>query len=143
MSDPLQQSSPNLIRVLIVDDHPLARNGLRFFLMAFADLELVGEAVDGQQAVRLCAQVRPDVVIMDVMMPGMDGISTTRAIRHAWPKIQVIALTAFPEKKLLEEVRAAGAINFLLKNVSASQLVDAIRAAYAGRSTVSPGVNSS
>ena len=129
---------PNTIRVLIVDDHDVVRTGLKFFVQAFDDLELVGEADSGQQALCLCAQVQPDVVLMDLMMPEMDGISTTRAIRQDCPDIQVIALTSFREQELVQGALEAGAISYLLKNVTADELADAIRAAHAQRPTLAP-----
>ena len=126
------------IRVMLVDDHAVVRSGLSAFLLAFDDLEMVGEASGGEEAVRLCEQMRPDVVLMDLVMPGMDGAAATRAIRGRCPHIQVIALTSFKEKELVQSALEAGAIGYLLKNVSADELADAIRAAYAGRPTLAP-----
>jgi NarL family two-component system response regulator LiaR len=126
------------IRVLLVDDHAVVRSGLGAFLLAFDDLELVGEASGGEEAVRLCPQVRPDVVLMDLVMPGMDGAAATRAIRERCPHIQVIALTSFKEKELVQGALEAGAIGYLIKNISADELADAIRAAYAGKPTLAP-----
>ncbi len=131
-------ASPACIRVLVVDDHDMVRSGLSTFLMSTDDLELVGEASDGEQAVQLADELRPDVVLMDLIMPGMDGVAATHAIRSKYPETQVIALTSFGEEKLVRTAVQAGAIAYLLKNVSADQLADAIRAAYAGRSTLSP-----
>lgn len=128
----------NPIRVLIVDDHSMVRTGLTFFLLTFDDLELVGEAANGEHALRLCGQVQPDVVLMDLMMPGMDGISAIRAIRQRDPEIQVIALTNFLEEELVQKALEAGAIGYLLKDVSAEALANAIRAAHAGRPTLAP-----
>ena len=128
----------NPIRVLLVDDHAVVRSGLAAFLLAFDDLELVGEAASGEEAVRLCEQSRPDVVLMDLVMPGMDGATATRAIRERCPQIQVIALTSFKEKELVEGALEAGAIGYLLKNVSAEELADAIRKAHAGKPTLAP-----
>lgn len=126
------------IRVMIVDDHAVVRSGLGAFLLAFDDLELVAEAGSGEQAARLCDQLKPDVVLMDLVMPGMDGAATTRAIRKKCPEIQVIALTSFKEQELVRDALQAGAIGYLLKNLSADELADAIRAAHAGRSTLAP-----
>ena len=126
------------IRVMLVDDHAVVRSGLGAFLLAFDDLELVADAGSGEQAVRLCEQVQPDVVLMDLVMPGMDGAAATRAIREICPQIQVIALTSFKEKELVQGALEAGAIGYLLKNVSADELADAIRAAHAGRPTLAP-----
>ncbi len=131
-------ASSTCIRVLVVDDHDMVRSGLSAFLMTTDDLELVGEASDGEQAVQLADELRPDVVLMDLIMPGMDGVAATHAIRSKYPETQVIALTSFGEEKLVRTAVQAGAIAYLLKNVSADQLADAIRAAYAGRSTLSP-----
>ncbi|MBN1438686.1 MAG: response regulator transcription factor [Anaerolineales bacterium] len=128
------------IRVLVVDDHPMVRRGLATFLKAFDDLELAGEASGGQEAVRLCAQVRPDVVLMDMVMSDMDGATATRIIRKQSESIQVIALTSFKEEILVQSALQAGAIGYLLKDVSAEELARAIRAASAGRATLSPDV---
>ena len=126
------------IRVMLVDDHAVVRSGLGAFLLVYDDLELVGEAGSGEEAVRQCEQLHPDVVLMDLVMPGMDGAAATRAIRERWSDIQVLALTSFKEKELVEGALRAGAIGYLLKNVSADDLADAIRAAYEGRSTLAP-----
>jgi NarL family two-component system response regulator LiaR len=126
------------IRVLLVDDHAVVRSGLGAFLMAFDDLDMVGEASGGEEAVRLCDQLEPHVVLMDLVMPGMDGAAATRAIRERHPEIRVIALTSFKEKELVEAALQAGAIGYLLKNVSADELARAIREAYAGRPTLAP-----
>jgi len=126
------------ISVLVVDDHAVVRSGLRLFLMAFPDLELVGEAANGEEAVRLCATIRPDVVLMDLMMPVMNGVEATRAIRAGSPHTQVIALTSFPEEQLVKDALEAGAIGYMLKNAQASELAEAIRAARGGKSTLAP-----
>jgi len=126
------------IRVMVVDDHPMVRRGLATFLMVFDDLELAGEAAGGEAAIQLCAQILPDVVLMDMVMPDMDGATTTRAIRQQFPTVQVIALTSFKEAELVQNVLEAGAIGYLLKDVSADELAHAIRAAHAGRATLSP-----
>jgi NarL family two-component system response regulator LiaR len=123
---------------MLVDDHAVVRSGLGAFLLAFDDLELVAEAGGGEEAVRLCEQVQPDVVLMDLVMPGMDGAEATRAIRGRCPQIQVIALTSFKEKELVQGALEAGAIGYLLKNVSADELAGAIRAAHAGQPTLAP-----
>jgi serine phosphatase RsbU (regulator of sigma subunit)/DNA-binding NarL/FixJ family response regulator len=128
----------NPIRVMLVDDHAVVRSGLAAFLLAFDDLELVGEASSGEEALHLCEQIQPDLVLMDLVMPGMGGAAATLAIRERHPQIQVIALTSFKEKELVQAALAAGAIGYLLKNVSTDELADAIRAAHAGRSTLSP-----
>jgi len=124
------------IRVMVVDDHRVVRSGLTAFLAASDDLELVGEASDGRQAVELCARLRPDVVLMDLVMPEMDGAAATKAIRERCPETQVVALTSFREDELVTGALQAGAIGYLLKNVSADDLAGAIRAAKAGRPTL-------
>jgi len=126
------------IRVLIVDDHALVRTGLKLFLMAFDDLELVGEASSGEEAVGTCCELAPDVVLMDLAMPGMGGAAATRTIRDQCPQVQVIALTNFQDVEMVQLALQAGAIGYLLKNVTAEELATAIRAAYAGRSTLAP-----
>ena len=126
----------NTIRVMIVDDHAVVRSGLSTFLMTCDDMELVGEAGSGEQALRLCAQARPDVVLMDLVMPDMDGATTTRLIRERCPDIQVVALTSFKERDLVQGALQAGAIGYLLKDISADELANAIRAAYAGKPTL-------
>ena len=131
-------SEPIPIRVLLVDDHAVVRSGLSAFLLVFDDLELVGEASSGEEAVRLCDRLQPDVVLMDLVMPGMDGAQATRAIREKCPTIQVLALTSFKETELVEGALEAGAIGYLLKNVSADELARAIREAHAGRPTLAP-----
>ena len=132
----MADSSP--IRVMIIDDHDMVRRGLAAFLKVKADLELVGEAGNGQQAIVLCEQVQPDVILMDLVMPKMGGTAATQVIRERWPHVQVIALTSFQEKELVRDVLHAGAISYLLKNVSVDDLTEAIRAAHVGRSTLAP-----
>jgi NarL family two-component system response regulator LiaR len=132
--------SHNLVRVVIVDDHAMLRKGLAVFLRSYSDLRLVGEAANGEEALVLCAEKRPDVVLMDLVMPIMDGVTATRLIRHDYPDIQVIALTSFGEESLIKGVLEAGAISYLFKKVSADDLAKAIRAAKAGLSTFAPEV---
>jgi two-component system, NarL family, response regulator LiaR len=126
------------IRVMVVDDHAVVRSGLEAFLMAFDDLELVSGANSGEQALRNCEASQPDVILMDLVMPGMDGAATTQAIRERYPQVQVIALTSFKEEELVQGALQAGAIGYLLKNISADELAGAIRAAHAGRPTLAP-----
>ena len=126
------------IRVMLVDDHTMVRRGLATFLKAFDDLELAGEAENGQAAIHLCAKLQPDVILMDMVMPDMNGATATRTIRQQFPDVQVIALTSFKEEELVKSALEAGAIGYLLKDVSADELVRAIRPAHAGRATLSP-----
>jgi two-component system, NarL family, response regulator LiaR len=126
------------IRVMLVDDHTMVRRGLATFLKVYHDLELAGEAESGEAAIELCAQAKPDVILMDLKMPGMDGADTTRLIRQKFPEVQVIALTSFKEQQMVQNALQAGAIGYLLKDVSADDLARAIRSAYVGRATLSP-----
>lgn len=129
-------SDTDPIRIMLVDDHAMVRNGLRLFLSSYDDLEVVAEAGDGQEALDLCLQVQPDVILMDIVMPGMDGPTATARIRQALPHIQVIALTSFLEEDLVRDALRAGAISYLLKDVGADRLAEAVRAAYQGRGTL-------
>jgi NarL family two-component system response regulator LiaR len=131
-------SSSQPIRVMLVDDHTMVRRGLAAFLKVFDDLQLAGEAESGREAIELCADILPDVILMDMVMPDMDGAAATRAIRQQFPHVQVIALTSFKEGDLVKNALEAGAIGYLLKDISADELVRAIRAAHAGRATLSP-----
>ncbi len=126
------------IRVMIVDDHAVVRSGLAAFLTVFDDLHLVGEAGSGAEALQICQKTAVDVVLMDLMMPEMDGAEATRLIRQQCPGVQVIALTSFREENLVQGALQAGAISYLLKNVTTDELAAAIRAAHAGRSTLAP-----
>jgi NarL family two-component system response regulator LiaR len=128
----------NKIRVMVVDDHKVVRGGLSDFLYAYDDLELVGEASSGENAILICPEVNPDVILMDLVMDGIDGAEATRAIRASHPHIQVIVLTSFKDDELVQNAIRAGAIGYLLKNVSAAELAEAIRNAHAGRPTLSP-----
>jgi NarL family two-component system response regulator LiaR len=129
-----------IIRVAIIDDHAMLRKGLAAFLMSYSDLKLVGEAGNGKEGIELCANINPDVVMMDLMMPIMDGITATRIIRREFPTIAVIALTSFGEENLIKNVLEAGAISYLFKKISADDLANAIRAANKGISTFAPEV---
>jgi NarL family two-component system response regulator LiaR len=131
-------NSSQTIQVMLVDDHNVVRSGLATFLRAYDDLELVGEAKNGLEALNLCRKKKPDVILMDLMMPEMDGIAATRAILADYPDIKIIAMTSFEEEELVQGVLAAGAMSYLLKNVTSDELAKAIRDAVSGRSTLSP-----
>jgi len=131
-------NSSQTIQVMLVDDHNVVRSGLATFLKAYDDLKLVGEAKNGLEALNLCRKKKPDVILMDLMMPVMDGIAATRAILADYPEIKIIAMTSFEEEELVQGVLAAGAMGYLLKNVTADDLAKAIRDAVSGRSTLSP-----
>jgi two-component system, NarL family, response regulator LiaR len=127
-----------LIGVLIVDDHMMIRYGIKALLSLSPDIAVVGEAADGEEALACCSEQPPDVILMDIAMPNVDGPTATARIRAAFPQVQVIALTSFADEALVPRAIQAGAIGYLLKDVQADQLADAIRAAYHGRSTFAP-----
>jgi two-component system, NarL family, response regulator LiaR len=126
------------IRVLIADDHGMVRKGLITYLKNKPDLEVVGEARDGKEAVALCEQLQPDVVLMDLIMPELGGVAAIRLIHKNWPAIRLIALTSFQEKELVQDALQAGAMSYLLKNISGDDLAEAVRSANAGRATLAP-----
>ena len=128
------------IKVIVVDDHDMVRRGLAAYFKTYPDISLIGEAGDGAEGVELCTELKPDVVLMDLIMPGMGGVEATRQIRAQNPRIQVIALTSFRDKSMVQEAIRAGAISYLLKNVDGDNLAAAIRSANAGRGTLSPEV---
>lgn len=124
------------IRVLLVDDHEIVRRGLAVFLEGFDDMELVGQAEDGEEAVQRCRELKPDVVLMDLVMPKMDGPTAIRTIRAQNPNVKVVALTTFRDKELVHETLQAGAVGYLYKDVSVDELANAIRRAHAGNSVL-------
>jgi len=126
------------IRILIADDHSVVRQGLRMFLGLDPELEVVGEAADGAEALRLARQLRPDVVLMDLLMPVMDGIAATAAIRHELPDTEVLALTSVLEDASVVGAVRAGAIGYLLKDTQADALCQAIKSAAAGQVQLTP-----
>jgi two-component system, NarL family, response regulator LiaR len=123
---------------MLVDDHAVVRSGLGAVLMSYDDLSLVGEAGNGREAITQCEKVKPDVVLMDILMPVMDGVEATKAIHEKWPDIRIIALTSYKEKDMVEGALKAGAMSYLIKNVSAEELVSAIRGAMTGQPKLSP-----
>ena len=128
------------LRVYLVDDHPVVRSGLKTLIDGEADMTVVGEAVDGETAVREALDLCPDVVVMDVSMPGMSGIEATRLIRADGPEVHVIALTAHEDRGYLKQLLAAGANGYVLKRAASSALVGAIRHAAAGETYIDPAV---
>jgi NarL family two-component system response regulator LiaR len=126
------------IRVLLVDDHDMVRIGLKTVLAASDDMTLVGEASDGEEAIHLCERFQPHVVLMDLLMPKMDGVAATEVIHKRWPQTHIIALTSFKEKEYVEGALKAGAMSYLLKNVSAEELSAAIHRAAAGQPSLAP-----
>ncbi|MBC7869507.1 MAG: response regulator transcription factor [Chitinophagaceae bacterium] len=126
------------IRVVLVDDHDVVREGLRGYLRVNEDIEVVGDASDGQEAIEVCRTLKPDVVLMDLRMPGMDGVEATRQIRALDLAIQVVILTSFDDDDSIQNALQAGAIGYLLKNSNVHQVIAGIWAAYQGRSILSP-----
>ena len=138
MNRNLQTTTERPLRVMIVDDHALVRAGLSAVLQVYDDLELVAEAASGDEALRLCEQHQPDVILMDLVMPGMDGADTTHTVRERWPQVQVIALTSFKDREWVVKALQAGAVGYVLKDASDSKLANAIRAASAGQAILAP-----
>jgi NarL family two-component system response regulator LiaR len=132
----MSESKP--IKVMIVDDHPVVRNGLKAMLLALDDMDLAGEAGSGRETLARCRESLPDVILMDMVMPGMDGVETTRAVLDQYPEVKIIILTSFPEEDLVQKAIAAGASGYLFKDTAIDTLPGAIRAAFAGQSTFSP-----
>lgn len=132
--------SEKLINVVIVDDHDMVRRGLSTYLRVQSDMRLIAEAGSGEEAIRICEQFHPNVVLMDLVMPKMGGAHATRLIRAKHPDIQVIGLTSFQDRDLVQEMLRAGAIGYLLKNVTGEELAEAIRNAFHGRPSMSPEV---
>ena len=128
------------IRILIADDHAVVREGTRRVLEQESDMEVVGEAGDGEEAVNLATSLKPDVAIMDISMPKMDGIEATRLIKAACPSISVLALSAYDDDQFVFSLLEAGAAGYLLKSVRSRELLDAIRAVYSGESVLHPSI---
>ncbi len=126
------------IKVMLVDDHTVVRSGLSAVLACDDNMTMVGEASNGQEAVQKCGDLHPDVILMDIMMPVMDGIAATKIIHEKYPETKIIVLTSFKEKDLVEGALKAGAISYLLKDVSADELTVAVQGAFAGQSRLSP-----
>jgi DNA-binding NarL/FixJ family response regulator len=120
-------------RLLVADDHDLVRESTRLMLVGERDLEVVGEAVNGQHALELCRQLRPDLVLMDVRMPVMDGLTATRAIKEELPAIRVLVVTAYESEDYLREAASAGAADYILKDAPREQLLEAVRKALTDR----------
>jgi len=127
-----------LIRVMIVDDHDMLREGLNAFFKSFDDLKVIGEAASGEEAVRLCRELEPDVVLMDLAMPEMDGTTAIKLIHEQQPDVRIIVLSSFSETRQVKAALQNGATSYLLKNISASKLADAIRATMSGLPTLAP-----
>jgi DNA-binding NarL/FixJ family response regulator len=137
-AQPIPQADP--IRVLIVDDQPLIRRGMSLILGVEADIEVIGQAADGTQAVALAAALKPDVVLMDLHMPGMGGVPATREITRAQPKVRVMVLTTFDTDEMVFDAICAGAQAYLLKDASESDVLETIRAVHRGESRLAPHI---
>jgi two-component system, NarL family, response regulator LiaR len=133
-----QASSTQAVKILVVDDHPMIRRGIASLINASEGLECVAEAVDGQEALEVCARMEVDIVLMDMVMPRLDGASATQAIRARHPNVRVLILTSFYEQDQVQNAMRAGAMGYMLKTASADELVAAIRAAHAGQRTLAP-----
>src|SRR5579884_2955179 len=134
----IDQGGCAMIRVLIADDHKVVRQGLRLFLRMDPEIEIVGEAANGAEAVELARQLMPDVVLMDILMPVMDGIAATAAIRKELPEIEVLGLTSVLDEKTIVEIMRAGAIGYLLKDLDGEELCRSLHAAAAGQVQLAP-----
>lgn len=130
--------SEDTIRILIADDHTVVRTGLRALLDRAPDMETIGEATDGTEALRLASELRPDVVLLDISMPGSSGIETTKLLKEAWPDIRVLILTVHKDEKLLQEAIKAGASGYITKNALEPELINAIHAVWRGDLYVHP-----
>ena len=120
---------PTRIRVVVVDDHPMVRMSLRMALLAAQDIDVVGEAADGEGALQICADLHPEVVLMDLQLPGLDGVGAIRALQRQQPTPNVVVLTAFYDEHLIPEALAAGAHGYVLKQGELQEIIGAIRAA--------------
>ena len=134
----MTDSDSDRIRVVIVDDHNMVRKGLVVLLHEFDDIEVVAEAGDGEVAISTCVTLKPDVVLMDIIMPHVNGVAATAKIREVCPDTQVVVLTSFSDEEQVQSVLQAGAIGYIMKDVSGNELANAIRRAYAGESPLSP-----
>jgi len=128
----------NKIKVMVVDDHPLVRHGIKTVFEAYDDIEMVAEAENGKEALEICEKCKPDIVIMDMVMPILDGAEATVQLIKRFPDIKVIALTSFNDKDLIKKSLKAGAVNFILKNISGAKLVKVIKDVYRGKFVLSP-----
>jgi two-component system, NarL family, response regulator LiaR len=131
-------ASMPIIRTLLVDDHAVVRGGLRYFLSNTGDIDVVGEAADGREALAMVDELNPDVVVMDLMMPGMDGIDTTEHLHHLHPKVRVLALSSFVDGARVLRAIQVGAAGYIVKDVAGAELAGAIRAVYAKRPMLGP-----
>ena len=126
------------ICVMLVDDHEMVRFGLSAYIRTSSDMSLCGEAADGEEAVRMCAELQPDVILMDMIMPGMNGVEAIKIIHARYPRIKIIAITSFEDEKMVQDALQAGASSYLQKNISMKELQEAIRKTFTGKRVISP-----
>lgn len=131
---------PDPITVLLVDDHAVVRQGVRAFLTTQSDITVIGEAGSGEEAIKLTEQYVPDVILMDLIMPSMDGVEATRRVKHVSPRSQIVVLTSYHEDEHIFPALKAGALSYILKDVSAEELGSAVRKAAAGEAVLHPRV---
>ena len=129
-----------MIQVLFVDDHEMVRIGVAAYLSSQSDIEVVGEAENGQRAVSMALELRPDIILMDLVMPEMDGIEATKLIMEKWPEARIIIVTSFLDDEKVYPALEAGATSYMLKTSKASEIADAVRATYHGQSVLEPEV---
>jgi two-component system, NarL family, response regulator LiaR len=134
----MTMTEKNKIKVMVVDDHPLVRHGMKTVFEAYDDIEMVAEAENGKEAIEICVKYKPDVVIMDMVMPILDGAEATSQLIKKFPDIKVIALTSFNDKDLIKKSLKAGAVSFILKNITGAKLVKIIKDVYKGKFVLSP-----
>ena len=128
------------IKVIIADDHAVLRDGIKYICMTTSDIEFVGEAANGEDALKLCHELQPDVALIDLMMPGIDGIATTRMIREQYPDVKILILTSFSTQDLVHQAIEAGANSYILKDASTEEIINSIRLTYKGLTIMSPDV---
>ena len=126
------------ICVMLVDDHEMVRFGLSAYIRTSSDMTLCGEAADGEEAVGMCAELQPDVILMDMIMPGMNGVEAIKIIHARYPRIKIIAITSFEDEKMVQDALQAGASSYLQKNISMKELQEAIRKTFTGKRVISP-----
>ncbi len=126
-------SEKNKIKVMVADDHPLVRHGIKTVFEAYDEIVLVAEAENGKEAIKMCEKYRPDIILMDIIMPVLDGVEATEHIINKWPDVKIIVLTSFDDKDHIKKSIKAGAISYVLKNISGAKLVKTIKDVYKGR----------
>lgn len=134
----MMMNKKNKIKVMVVDDHPLVRHGIKTVFETYEDIILVAEAENGNQAIKMCEKHMPDIILMDMFMPVLDGAGATQHIINKWPDIKIIALTSFNDVDLIKKSLKAGAVSYILKNITGAKLVKKIKDVYKGKFALSP-----